>query len=214
METSTQLQQHVCPQIEGGEHKGDDYQISAKLKVCPSCRGAIVILDRFNFSSYKFDSIPVFPTVGAYKPAPLEVPPSVAEDFNEANLILGISPKASAALSRRCLQAILSAQGHNSKNLVDQIDAALSESDASKALPPSIKDNLDAIRNFGNFSAHPITDKTTLQVVAVEEGEAEWCIEILMDLFDHFYVGPAKAAIRRASLAKKLSNAGKPPMKN
>jgi hypothetical protein len=95
-----------------------------------------------------------------------------------------------------------------------QIEAVLSEVDAKKSLPTAIRDNIDAIRNFGNFSAHPVTDQTTLQVVDVEEGEAEWCLQILLDLFDHFYVAPARSAERRASLATKLSAAGKPPMKS
>lgn len=94
-----------------------------------------------------------------------------------------------------------------------QVEAVIRETDVSKALPPSLRENIDAIRNFGNFSAHPITDQTTLQVVDVEEGEAEWCLQMLLDLFDHFYVAPARAAAKRAALGIKLAAAGKPPMK-
>jgi hypothetical protein len=72
---------------------------------------------------------------------------------------------------------------------------------------------VDAIRTFGNFSAHPITDQTTLQIVAVEPNEAEWCLEILEDMFDHYYVRPAHAAARKADLDAKLAAAGKPPSK-
>ena len=32
-------------------------------------------------------------------------------------------------------------------------------------LPQHIQETVDAIRNFGNFSAHPINDKTSLQVI-------------------------------------------------
>ncbi|WP_197462350.1 MULTISPECIES: DUF4145 domain-containing protein [unclassified Erythrobacter] len=129
-------------------------------------------------------------------------------------MVLQLSPKASAALSRRCLQSILASHGYASRNLVDQITSAIDEPDASKSLPTAIRENIDAIRNFGNFSAHPITDRTSLQVVDVEEGEAEWCLEILRDLFDHYYVAPAKSAARRASLGSKLAGAGKPAMKS
>jgi glutaredoxin len=45
--------------------------------------------------------------------------------------------------------------------------------DAKKALPHELRETVDAIRNFGNFSAHPIDDKTTLQVTDVESHEAE-----------------------------------------
>jgi hypothetical protein len=69
---------------------------------------------------------------------------------------------------------------------------------------------VDGIRNFGNFSAHPTDDKTTLQVIDVEPHEAEWCLEIIEDLFEYFYVGPAVAKARKAALDAKLAAAGKP----
>jgi hypothetical protein len=141
------------------------------------------------------------------------VPESIGTDYREANEVLPISPKASAALSRRCLQAILTAAGYTDRNLANQVQKAIDETSAAKALPPSLRDSLDAIRNFGNFSAHPITDRTTLQIIDVEPGEAEWCLELLIDMFDHYYVRPAVAAEKRAALAEKLSAAGKPPMK-
>jgi hypothetical protein len=107
----------------------------------------------------------------------------------------------------------LEEHGYKQRNLVDQIDAALSESDPTKALPTGLRANLDAIRNFGNFSAHRLTDMTTLQVIPVEPAEAEWCLDLLVDCFDHYYVKPAEAKRRKAELDKKLAAAGKPPSK-
>ena len=72
---------------------------------------------------------------------------------------------------------------------------------------------MDAIRNFGNFSAHPITDVTTLQIIDVQPEEAEWCLEIISDLFEHYYVKPAIDSQKLADLNQKLANAGKPPTK-
>jgi len=72
---------------------------------------------------------------------------------------------------------------------------------------------VDGIRNFGNFSAHPIDDKTTLQVIDVEDHEAEWCLETIEELFEHFYVGPATAKTMIDNLNAKLAAAGKSPMK-
>jgi hypothetical protein len=83
----------------------------------------------------------------------------------------------------------------------------------ANALPKHIHETVDAIRNFGNFSAHPINDRTTLQIIDVDPQEAEWCLEILEALFDHFYVGPKKAKAKKAALDKKLTGAGKPPSK-
>ena len=99
----------------------------------------------------------------------------------------------------------------NQRDLVKQITAALEETDATKALPISINDNIDAIRNFGNFSAHPMDDKTTLQIIDVDPEEAEWCLELIEELFEFAYVSPFRAAERKAALNQKLTSAGKPP---
>jgi hypothetical protein len=95
-----------------------------------------------------------------------------------------------------------------------QIAALLNEPDPAKAIPTALRQTVDVIRNFGNFSAHPITDQTTLQVIPVEEGEAEWCLDILEEMFDHYYVKPERAKERKAALDAKLAAAGKPPSKS
>jgi hypothetical protein len=139
-----------------------------------------------------------------------QTPSEIKEDYEEACRVLPVSHKASAALSRRCLQAVLREQGYMQKDLAQQIDALLNEPDPVKAIPTALRQTIDAVRNFGNFSAHPITDKTTLQVVSVEPEEAEWCLHILEETFDHYYVKPAHAAARKNALDEKLAAAGKP----
>jgi len=111
------------------------------------------------------------------------------------------------------LQSILNEQGYAGTDLARQVDALLNESDASRALGQSLRTIVDGVRHFGNFSAHPINDRTTLQVIPVETHEAEWCLEIVRELFDHFYIAPEKAAQRKAALNTKLATAGKPPSK-
>lgn len=152
-----------------------------------------------------------YPKTTFRKPTPSEVPSTIKEDYEQACAVLSISEKASAALARRCLQAILRGQGYAQHDLAKQIDAVLCEPDPAKAIPTGLRTTVDAIRNFGNFSAHPVTDRTTLQVIDVEPGEAEWCLEILEDMFDHYYVKPAQATARKAALDAKLAAAGKPP---
>jgi Domain of unknown function (DUF4145) len=176
---------------------------------CPQC-GQFILQAKSQGEESWFSFYPKGSTRG---PVPTDVPPAIAEDYREAALVLADSPKASAALSRRCLQAILTAAGYQQRDLAQQIDAALSEQDSRKALPTGPHMALDAIRNFGNFSAHPINDATTLQVIDVEDHEAEYCLDILDALFDHYYVKPAEAVRRRAALDAKLAAANKPPSK-
>src|SRR5262249_23404814 len=134
-------------------------------------------------------------------------------DYVEACQVLPLSAKASAALARRCLQAMLHAHGYKDKDLAKEVQQLLNETDPKKVLPRPIHETVDAIRNFGNFSAHPLHDQTSLQVSYVEPHEAVWCLGILESLFEHFYVGPAAAAANKAALDAKLKAAGKPPSK-
>jgi hypothetical protein len=104
---------------------------------------------------------------------------------------------------------MLHAHGYKDKDLAKEVQQLLD----ARVLPTHIHTTVDAIRHFGNFSAHPINDRTTLQIIDVEPHEAEWCLEILEALFDHFYVGPAAAKKKKAELDAKLKAAGKPPTK-
>ena len=155
----------------------------------------------------------VEPRTSSRGPIGNSVPQHIAQDYLEACNVLPISAKASAALARRCLQNILNYFGYKEKDLAKQVDALLDEADPKKGLPLGLHQTVDAIRNFGNFSAHPIDEKTTLQVIDVEPEEAEWCLEILEELFEHFYERPAVAAAKKAALDAKLAAAGKPPSK-
>jgi len=80
-------------------------------------------------------------------------------------------------------------------------------------LPTYISDNLDAIRNIGNFAAHEQKSKSTGTIMDIEVGEAEWNLDVLDSLFDFYYVRPKIEEEKRNKLEQKLSEAGKPPLK-
>lgn len=207
-----------CPHCTFNIHESWSYSHirggwGAAIMECPQCSRDILRL-RHDDPHGRIDyEAAIYPQGSNRSPVPADVPEPIATDYNEAALVLPLSPKASAALSRRCLQAILRRAGYLQHDLAKQIDAVLTETDSKKSLPTGPHSMLDAIRNFGNFSAHPLTDKTTLQVIDVEDHEAEYCLDILDALFDHYYVKPAEAARRRAALDAKLMAAGKPPSK-
>jgi hypothetical protein len=146
-------------------------------------------------------------------PCPPEVTadePDIADDYAEACLVLPDSAKASAALSRRALQHLLREKAHTTKRaLADAIQEVLD----SKALPSELAADLDAVRNVGNFGAHPLKNTSTGEIIDVEPGEAEWNLDVLEGLFDFYFVRPAISAKKREALDKKLKDAGKPPMK-
>lgn len=179
---------------------------------CPECGQCTLVLETIAKKGSSSENITqvIWPD-STLRPPPDEVEaeaPKLAADFREAVAVLPKSKKASAALSRRCLQYILREKGGTtSDNLSEQIKQVINK------LPPELGDNVDAIRQIGNFASHPIKDTNSGEVVDVEEGEAEWSIEILEALFDFYYVAPAKARARQVDLNKKLASMNKPELK-
>jgi Domain of unknown function (DUF4145) len=182
--------------------------------VCPACERATLVIKTIRTSTPKAtDStreIQGWPKGVARSPLPPEIPEELANDYREACLVLSDSPKASAALSRRCLQHLLREKAKvKTSDLSNEIDEIL----ASHQLPSDLADAIDAIRNIGNFAAHPLKSTNTGLILDVEPGEAEWLLDVLESLFDFYFVRPAALAGKRAALNKKLTEAGKPPTK-
>jgi hypothetical protein len=89
----------------------------------------------------------VYPRGANRGPVPDSVPAPIAEDYIEACNVLPISPKASAALSRRCLQNILRSHGYQAKQLWQEIDLILAETDTTMAIPTNLRLSIDGIRH-------------------------------------------------------------------
>jgi hypothetical protein len=100
--------------------------------------------------------------------------------------------------------------GVKKSSLAAEIDEAIDK----KLLPSYLTESTDAIRNIGNFAAHPIKSKSSGEIVPVEPGEAEWGLDVLEALFDYLFVQPSRLQKKKTALNKKLSDSGKPPMKS
>ena len=178
--------------------------------VCPACKRLSITL-AFDGTA-GIQRYLVWPrNTSGRAPVPIEVPSHTAEDYTEACVVLADSPKASAALSRRCLQTVLR---EAAKVKHDDLSKEIQQVLDSKALPSYLADAIDGIRNVGNFAAHPIKSKQTGMIEDVEPGEAEWSLDTLEGLFDFYYVQPALLAKKTAAINTKLTAAGKPPMKS
>jgi hypothetical protein len=162
---------------------------------CPLCQKVIVQLVRNQGSP----PVLVHPKTGSRRPVHKAVPVELVKDYGEAVVVLNDSPKASAALSRRCLQALLLKQGAKKRNLAEQLD------ELHDTLPGYCQSFVDNIRKLGNIAAHPKQDPTTAEILDVEPGEAEWMLELLEELFDHYYAKPAEAKARQDALSKKFA---------
>ena len=94
-------------------------------------------------------------------------------------------------------------------NLYDEIQELLNRG----TLPSHIAESLDAVRNIGNFAAHPIKSQSSGEIVAVEPGEADWNLDVIESLFDFYFVAPARTKARKDALNKKLADTGKRQLK-
>lgn len=175
---------------------------------CPACGKAIINVALVDVDNPDWRSVhPAYPRFPKRKPLRASIPENMEADYIEAWDVLPASAKASAALSRRVLQAILNDQGYIAYDLAKQVDLVLGESDLEKVLPSSIRNIVDAPRSLGNLAAHPTTDASGLHIVDVESNEAELCLEIIEALFVHYYGGVSDARVE--NLKAKLDSANK-----
>lgn len=109
------------------------------------------------------------------------VPKGIRDDYTEACLIRDLSPKASATLSRRCLQGMIRDFWKVSKaRLVDEIDAIKDKTDALTWQA------IDAVRKIGNIGAH--MEKDINVIVDVEPNEAQLLIGLVEFLIKEWYI--------------------------
>jgi len=149
----------------------------------------------------------IYPAGSSRPPCPSEVPADINLDYTESCLVEPYSKKASAALSRRCLQNMLRDKGVKPGDLSKEIGEAM------ETLPTHLAESIDAIRHIGNFASHPSKSNSTGQIVDVEAGEAEWALDVIEALFDFYYVQPAITQRKKDAMNEKLKDLGKPPLK-
>lgn len=195
----------------GNDADGDWGVVSRK---CPSCGRMVLVLvngkigsigGRSMIESVKGERL-IYPRAPSRVPLPKEVPEEFAGIYREACTVLADSPKASAALSRRCLQHLLREKANvKQSSLADEIQEVID----SGSLPPYIVEAIDAVRKISNFAAYPIKSERTGEVVGVEPGEADWNLDVLEALFNFYFVQPATIKRKREILDLKLKEVDK-----
>ena len=194
----------------------DGYDIAHGF--CPACSELVVLMREGKYIKEQYSdyletvvSEEIIYPLTSTRPVEKEVPELYESDFKEAASVKSISPKASAAISRRLLQQLLREEiGVKKSSLSKEIDEFIEK----KETPSYLADAVDAIRNIGNFAAHPLKDTNTGEILDVEEGEAEWLLEVIESLFDFVFVQPIRLEKRKSQLNEKLSSLGKPHMKS
>ena len=125
---------------------------------------------------------------------PEYVPKVIRDDYMEACSIRDLSPKASATMSRRCLQGMIrDFFGTSKKRLVDEIEAIKDKVD------PTTRKAIDDVRSIGNIGAHMEADINV--IVDVDSDEAQILIELIETLIKDWYVTRHEREQRMAAIA-------------
>lgn len=123
------------------------------------------------------------------------VPHAIRDDYVEACKIRDLSPKASATLSRRCLQGMIRDFWKISKaRLIDEIEAIKGSVDAETWAA------IDAVRSIGNIGAH--MEKDINIIVDVDPDEAQLLIGLIELLIKDWYITRQERTERLAAIVK------------
>jgi hypothetical protein len=106
--------------------------------------------ERCGDSTIWFGQNIVFPQNSIVEPANQDLPQEIIEDYNEAAMVLNLSPRSSAALLRLSIQKLCKFLGEPGKDINNDIKNLV-----SKGLPPKVQEALDSVRVIGNESVHP-----------------------------------------------------------
>ena len=169
-------------------------RVTVKSIVCPNPECREIVLDaKFGRSVYVSGNSQVGELFEEWllRPSsmalvfPEYVPAAIRQDYEEACKIRNLSPKASATLSRRCLQGVIrDFKGIVKRRLVDEIDALRDEVD------PDTWAAIDAVRQIGNIGAH--MEKDINEIIDVEPEEAQLLIELIETLIKDWYIARYK----------------------
>lgn len=138
------------------------------------------------------------------KPQPEYIPQVIRDDYVEACRIRELSPKASATLSRRCIQGMIRDFCGISKATLALEIATLTklvdEGQEPRGVTPESVQGIDNVRQIGNIGAH--MEKDINVIVEIDPEEAQILIELVETLFDEWYVARQQRNQRFAKLSE------------
>ena len=147
---------------------------------CPKCHNTSIIASNLG-NYFKKDFAMFIHPISNAKQFPNYIPEAIREDYEEAYAIVNLSPKASATLSRRCLQGMIRDFWNiNKPKLFDAIN------ELKDKVTPSQWKAIDAIRSIGNIGAHMEKDINT--IIDVDPDEAEKLLKLIELLVDKWYI--------------------------
>ncbi len=130
------------------------------------------------------------------KHLPEYIPEAIRQDYSEACLIRDLSPKASATLTRRCLQGMIRDFCDIKKSsLIDEITELEKQvkAGAQRHVLIDTTDALTHVRKLGNIGAH--MENNIDLIIDIDPNEAQTMINLLELLFDEWYIRRKKREV-------------------
>lgn len=158
----------------------EDPVITIYAHKCPNCeKETYTLITKDNNGNYS-NKIPIIPNSFAKDYGEI-VPSKIQEDYREAYAILHLSPKASATLSRRCIQGMIRDYWNVSENTLYQ------EIDIIKPNLNKLQNEaIDVLRQIGNIGAHPNKDINT--IIDINPKDAEILIKLIEYFIEEWYI--------------------------
>lgn len=178
--------------------KHGSHAIKTTVIVCPNdkCREFVIqaSLLKWMNGNYKItkESWTLVPP-SEMRVFPDYVPEPILADYKEACLVRNLSPKASATLSRRCLQGMIrNFWGIVKARLIDEIEAI------EEKVDPLTWSAIDAVRKIGNIGAH--MEKDINLIIDVDPEEASLLIGLIEILINDWYIAKYEREQRLAKI--------------
>lgn len=157
----------------------DKSTLQVNFYKCPHCDKTSITLNGVGFETKSINMF-IHPNSNA-KQYPDYITISIRQDYEEACSIVNLSPKASATLSRRCLQGMIrDFWGISKPRLIDEIN------ELQGKIHPTLWKVIDSTRRIGNIGAH--MEKDINLIVDIDPDEAQKLIKLIELLIKDWYI--------------------------
>lgn len=176
------------------ENAAGPRRLVVKYAVCPNpaCRefslsASLHSLEVNGNRSYTGKHLKTWPLIppSRARSFPVAIPSLILQDYQEACLTLELSPKVSAALSRRCLSSML-------RDFWQVQPGSLSDEfrQARSAMDPLTWEAVEAVKKSGLIGAR--MEREGAEISETEPGEAQMLIDLIETLIQDWYVTRAE----------------------
>lgn len=167
------------PDVPHSQQITSSSQINLCFYKCPACSGITITAKGSGSATIDLD-MNLLPNSFATQ-FPDYVPESIRNDYSEACAIVNLSPKASATLSRRCLQSLIRDFWGIKKNTLYQEITELQNRVSAEQWRV-----LNALRNLGNIGAHPEADVNF--IIDINPDDALKIVKVIELLIKQWYI--------------------------